>query len=122
MNPNIIPGYRIERRIGKGGMASVYLAIQESLRRAVALKILNFDSAEFSERFLNEGRAIAQLSHTNIITIHDIGIANGLHYISMEYIEGGDLKQRIKGGLGPAFAPRRRSGSRARLCVVRSSG
>ncbi len=105
MNPNIIPGYRIERRIGKGGMASVYLAIQESLHRAVALKILtNFDSPEFSERFLNEGRTIAQLSHTNIITIHDIGIANGLHYISMEYIEGGDLKQRIKGGLGPAFA------------------
>ncbi|MGH8532918.1 MAG: protein kinase domain-containing protein [Gammaproteobacteria bacterium] len=105
MNPNIIPGYRIERRIGKGGMASVYLAIQESLHRAVALKILtNFDSPEFSERFLNEGRAIAQLSHTNIITIHDIGIANGLHYISMEYIEGGDLKQRIKGSLGPAFA------------------
>ncbi|MGH8488299.1 MAG: serine/threonine-protein kinase, partial [Gammaproteobacteria bacterium] len=49
-------------------------------------------------------RAIAQLSHTNIITIHDIGIANGLHYISMEYIEGGDLKQRIKGDLGPEFA------------------
>ena len=105
MNPNIIPGYRIERRIGKGGMASVYLAIQESLHRAVALKILtNFDSPEFSERFLNEGRTIAQLSHTNIITIHDIGIANGLHYISMEYIEGGDLKQRIKGDLGPEFA------------------
>ncbi|MGH8508696.1 MAG: protein kinase domain-containing protein [Gammaproteobacteria bacterium] len=105
MNPNIIPGYRIERRIGKGGMASVYLAIQESLRRAVALKILtNFDSPEFSERFLNEGRTIAQLSHTNIITIHDIGIASGLHYISMEHIEGGDLKQRIKGGLVPAFA------------------
>ncbi|MGH8520214.1 MAG: protein kinase domain-containing protein [Gammaproteobacteria bacterium] len=105
MNPNIIPGYRIERRIGKGGMASVYLAIQESLHRAVALKILtNFDSPEFSERFLNEGRIIAQLSHTNIITIHDIGIANGLHYISMEHIEGGDLKQRLKGGLGPAFA------------------
>lgn len=105
MNPNIIPGYRIERRIGKGGMASVYLAIQESLHRAVALKILtNFDSPEFSERFLNEGRTIAQLSHTNIITIHDIGIANGLHYISMEYIEGGDLKQRIKGGVGPEFA------------------
>ncbi|MGH8467632.1 MAG: serine/threonine protein kinase [Gammaproteobacteria bacterium] len=105
MNPNIIPGYRIERRIGKGGMASVYLAIQESLHRAVALKILtNFDSPEFSERFLNEGRIIAQLSHTNIITIHDIGIANGLHYISMENIEGGDLKQRLKGGLGPAFA------------------
>lgn len=105
MRPDIIPGYRIERRIGRGGMASVYLAVQESLGRPVALKVLsNFDSAEYSERFLNEGRIVAQLTHAHIVTIHDIGIVDGLHYLSMEYVAGGDLRQRIKGGVTPAFA------------------
>ncbi|MGH8644994.1 MAG: serine/threonine-protein kinase [Gammaproteobacteria bacterium] len=105
MRPDIIPGYAIERRIGKGGMASVYLAVQESLGRPVALKVLSdFDSPEYSRRFLNEGRTIAQLIHANIITIHDIGVVRGLHYLSMEYVDGGDLNQRIRGGVTPAFA------------------
>jgi serine/threonine-protein kinase PpkA len=95
-----IPGYRIERLIGKGGMASVYLAIQESLGRPVALKVLSDpESPEFSKRFINEGRIIAGLSHTNIITVHDVGIAHGQHYLSMEYVEGGDLRSRIAQGM-----------------------
>lgn len=97
-----IPGYRIERRIGKGGMASVYLAIQESLDRPVALKILDasfLDDPQFSERFLDEGRIIASLNHRNVITIHDVGIVESAHYISMEYVEGGDLVQRIAEGM-----------------------
>lgn len=96
MKHDAIPGYRIERLIGKGGMASVYLAIQESLGRPVALKVLGDpESPEFSKRFVNEGRIIAGLSHTNIITVHDVGIADGQHYLSMEYVEGGDLTSRI---------------------------
>lgn len=105
MRPDIIPGYRIERRIGSGGMASVYLAVQESLERLVALKVLShFDSPEYSRRFLKEGRTIAQLTHTHVITIHDIGVVDGLHYLSMEYLDGGDLRQRIRCGVTPAFA------------------
>lgn len=95
-----IPGYQIDKIIGKGGMATVYLATQVSLSRNVVLKILDIskhadDTAQI-ERFLAEGRIVASLNHPNIITIYDIGITddNSL-YISMEYIEGGDLKSRI---------------------------
>jgi len=95
-----IPGFRIERLIAEGGTAMVYLAVQESLKRRVALKILrDFDSAEQSYRFLTEGEIIASLRHPNIITIHDIGRAKGIHYIAMEYLEGGSLADRIKKGM-----------------------
>ncbi len=102
-----ITGYRIEGQIGQGGMAIVYRAIQESLGRPVALKVMNplfADSPEFSERFVNEGRLLASLRHNNIITIYDIGICDGFHYISMEYVDGGDLKQRIGNGIRPETA------------------
>ena len=70
-------------------MATVYLAIQESLQRPVALKVLNSpDVPGFSERFLSEGRIIAALNHAHIVTIYDIGIHEGIHYISMEYVSG----------------------------------
>ncbi|MGQ0595041.1 MAG: serine/threonine-protein kinase [Gammaproteobacteria bacterium] len=105
MRHDCIPGYRIDRLIGKGGMAAVYLAIQESLDRPVALKVLRDpDSPEFSERFVNEGRIVASLVHGNIVTVHDVGIAEGLHYISMEYVDGGDLRTRIADGQSPEAA------------------
>ena len=95
-----IPGYRIQRLIGKGGMATVYLAIQESLHRPVVLKILDQvadqRSEDLIERFIAEGRIIASLRHPNIITIYDIGLAESSLYISMEYVQGGDLKQRME--------------------------
>ena len=95
-----IPGYIIQQEIGKGGMATVYLAIQESLNRSVVLKILDNveadQSQDLTERFMGEGRIIASLSHPNIITIYDIGVANNSLYISMEYVQGGDLKQRLE--------------------------
>ena len=97
-----IPGYEIEGKLGQGGMAVVYLAVQESLQRPVALKVLNplfSDDPQFSERFLREGRIVASLTHNNIITIHDIGIAEDFHFISMEYLDGLDLKGRMKAGL-----------------------
>ena len=103
-----IPGYTIERQIGQGGMAMVYYAIQESLGRPVALKVMNplfADSAAFSQRFVNEGHMLAAVRHSHIVTIYDIGISDtGLHYISMEYVDGGDLQQRIRHGLAPETA------------------
>jgi serine/threonine-protein kinase PpkA len=94
-----IPGYRIEKTIGAGGMATAYLAQQTSLGRKVVLKVLDTshaDSPQTIERFLNEGRIIASLNHPHIITIYDIGIADDVPYISMEYVEGGDLRERLE--------------------------
>lgn len=104
-----IPGYKVIREIGKGGMATVYLATQESLERSVVLKILDSvdikQSEDLVDRFLAEGRIIASLNHPNIITIYDIGIAsNSSLFISMEYVEGGDLKQRLELGVSPEDA------------------
>jgi serine/threonine-protein kinase PpkA len=95
-----IPGFKIERFIAEGGMASVYLAIQESLQRPVALKVLKkFDSPEHAKRFLYEARIVASLDHRNITTIHDIGVVGERHYIAMEYLEGGSLADRIAKGM-----------------------
>jgi len=83
-------------------MAIVYRAVQKSLERTVALKILNplhSRTVEFTERFLNEGRIIASLEHSNVVTIHDIGVEGDLHYIAMEFLAGGDLRHRIRRGL-----------------------
>ncbi len=94
-----IPGYEIERCIGQGGMASAYLARQTSLDRKVVLKILDTsvtDSQVTIERFLNEGRIVASLHHPHIITTYDIGQAGTDVFISMEFVDGGDLKQRLK--------------------------
>ncbi len=105
MKTDLIAGYRLERRIGKGGMASVYAGVQVSLDRPVALKILtNFDADDYSERFINEGRLLARLSHTHIITIYDVGVAEGLHYIAMEHVEGGDLRAKLDAGVSTGFA------------------
>ena len=91
-----IPGYSDLREIGRGGMARVYLARQESLSRNVALKVLNkFDKPTDAQRFLNEAHLIAALDHRNIITIHDIGTLGERHYIAMEYLAGGDLEKRL---------------------------
>jgi len=93
-----VPGFKIKQTIGHGGMAVVYLAVQESLSRDVVLKVMSTSHSEgstFVERFMNEGRIIAGLQHPHIITIFDIGTANDRVWISMEYVNGGDLKNRI---------------------------
>lgn len=100
-------GYQIIEEIGRGGMATVYLAIQKSLNRQVALKVLTHTAVPgFSERFLREARVIASLNHRHVVTIYDIGIEQERHYISMEYLTGGDLKSRISRGIPPATALR----------------
>lgn len=99
-----IPGYDVKRTIGRGGMATVYLAIQQSLDREIVLKTLNTtrdESGDFFERFLKEGRIIASLRHPYIVTIFDIGSADDLLYISMEYVDGGDLRAKLENPLAP---------------------
>lgn len=91
-----IPGYKILRELGHGGMAHVYLAVQESFGREVALKVLSphlTDDEQFSKRFLREARIVSQLNHPNIVTVYDAGKQGKYHYMSMEYIPGKDLKQ-----------------------------
>jgi serine/threonine-protein kinase PpkA len=103
-----IPGYRVEKEIGKGGMATVYLAIQESLERSVVLKIMDrvhrSTSGEMTQRFVDEGRIVASLHHPNIVTIYDIGLSGEDLYISMEYVQGGDLKKRMESHVSPNVA------------------
>lgn len=96
-----ISRYRVEAVLGRGGMATVFLAVQESLARQVALKVMTEDLSrqpEFRSRFLKEGRLIAQLAHPNIVTIYDIGVSEALHYFSMTYLPGGTLKDKIRAG------------------------
>jgi beta-lactam-binding protein with PASTA domain/tRNA A-37 threonylcarbamoyl transferase component Bud32 len=90
--------YRLQRRIGAGGMADVYLAEDETLHRKVAIKILadRYTQDEgFVERFRREATAAAGLNHPNIVSIYDRGEADGTYYIAMEYIEGPTLKEEI---------------------------
>ncbi|MFN9737099.1 MAG: protein kinase domain-containing protein [Pseudomonadota bacterium] len=97
-----IPGYELIRELGSGGMATVYLAIQRSLDRKVALKIMkrNIDDIEkFEKRFLVEGRTMAKLPHRNIVSVYDIVKSDDATYIAMEYLEGGTLSQKMKDGL-----------------------
>jgi serine/threonine-protein kinase PpkA len=100
-----IPGYRVHGQLGKGGMAEVFLATQESLSRKVAIKVLRSAEDEaFSKRFIQEAHIVASLNHPSIITIHDIDrLADGRYYLAMEFLPGGDLA-RHKGEL---FAPER---------------
>ncbi len=101
MQPQI-PGYRVERELGRGGMATVYLARQESLRRQIALKLMApalASDEEFTRRFLKEGPTAASLVHPNIVKVFDTGAHDGQYYLAMEYIPGGTLKQRIRQGL-----------------------
>lgn len=101
-----IDNYRIENEIGRGGIATVYLAIQKSLGRKVALKIMSPALAaepNFTERFIREGRTVAQLTHPNIVTIHDIGVSDYHHYIAMEYVEGGNLPQYMQDKPNPLW-------------------
>src|ERR687885_1500368 len=90
--------YRIQRKLGAGGMANVYLAEDQELGRRVAIKILNDRHAgddQFIERFRREAKNAAGLSHPNIVSIYDRGEAEGTYYIAMEYLSGRSLKELI---------------------------
>lgn len=97
-----IPGFRIKRRIGRGGMATVYLATQRELGRTVALKVLlpeRMPDTEAVARFEQETRTIAQLSHPHIVSIHEVGRTDdGYLYYSMPFLPRGDLASRSRHG------------------------
>jgi eukaryotic-like serine/threonine-protein kinase len=91
--------YRLEARIGAGGMSTVYRALDETLQRQVAIKLMNREVATDSdqlERFRREARAVAQLSHPHIVGVIDAGEDAGRPYIVFEYVEGETLKERIR--------------------------
>jgi tRNA A-37 threonylcarbamoyl transferase component Bud32/CheY-like chemotaxis protein len=95
----VIAGYRIEERIGRGGMGVVYRAEHLNLRRRAAVKIIAPDLAEsegFRERFTREARIAAALQHPNIVTVYDAGELDGLLYLAMQYIQGSDLSAVLR--------------------------
>jgi serine/threonine protein kinase len=92
--------YRIIERIGEGGMAEVYKALDTILGRHVAIKVIlphHEHSERFLKRFEQEARLLAKLSHPNVLKVFDFGEFDGAPYLVMEYISGGTLKQRMKG-------------------------
>ncbi len=93
------PQLEILRLVGRGGMGSVYCARQKSLDRLVALKIIRPDEQskqDFANRFEREAKALARLSHPNIVTVHDFGQVNGLYFFIMEFVDGVNLRQMIR--------------------------
>jgi len=90
--------YRLESKLGSGGMSTVYLAVDETLGRHVAVKVMHreiSDQPDQIERFRREARAVAQLSHPNLVGVIDAGEDGGHPYIVFEYVPGATLKQRI---------------------------
>ena len=110
MNAQLLAArYRIERPLGQGGMATVYLAHDEDLDRPIALKILADNlagDATFRDRFEREARLAARLSHPNVVRVFDVGESDGRPFIVMEYVEGDTLADELvrHGPLPPARA------------------
>jgi beta-lactam-binding protein with PASTA domain/tRNA A-37 threonylcarbamoyl transferase component Bud32 len=88
--------YRIRGRVARGGMATVYTATDERLERTVALKIIHPSQARdprFLERFTDEAKTIARLTHPNVVAVYDQGVHDGLPYLVMEYVRGRTLRE-----------------------------
>lgn len=94
-----IPGYQVIRKAGDGGMSSVYLAIQLSVGREVALKVLSPELRKdptFAERFYREANIVGALSHPNVISIYDVGKHGQHYYMAMDYLPGASCKDLIQ--------------------------
>jgi serine/threonine protein kinase len=90
--------YRITERIGRGGMADVYLGVHTHLDRKVAIKVLHsylLEGGDFIERFKREAKAVASLRHPNIVQVYDFDIQDDIIIMVMEYIEGTNLQQQL---------------------------
>ncbi len=91
--------FRLEEKIGSGGMSTVYRAFDPTLERWVAIKLMHRDISDDPdqlERFRREARAVARLSHPHVVTVIDFGEDDGTPYIVLEYVEGETLKERIR--------------------------
>src|SRR5687767_6308809 len=95
--------YHVRALLGAGGMGEVYSAADPRLKRDVAIKVLSSPQIDQDarDRFAAETRAVAALSHPNIITIHDVGEVDGLPYAVMEMLEGETLRDRLAAGALP---------------------
>lgn len=93
--------YRLDRRLGEGGMGKVYAALDVSLTRAVAVKLLREEwtrTASSTERFRREARMAASFTHPNVVTVHDFGVTSGGHaFLVMEMLEGSTLRAELRG-------------------------
>lgn len=95
---SVFAGYTIVSRLGRGGMATVYLAREPGLDRLVALKVLPeqlVDDARFAARFEQEARVIAALDHPNIVPLYRYGISDDIPWMALRYVDGGDLAARL---------------------------
>jgi serine/threonine protein kinase len=90
--------YRLKRRLGRGGMAEVYLATDERIQREVAIKIVSSSHTEFAERFSREAQAMGNLHHEHILPAYDYGEQEPWHYLVMPYVEHGTLSDLLEGG------------------------
>ena len=98
LSGRLLGDYQVLRWLGRGGMADVYLAQQQSLKRQVALKVLKPELAEdeqYVRRFQNEAQAAAALVHANIVQIHEVGCIDGFQFIAQEYVRGQNLKELL---------------------------
>jgi serine/threonine-protein kinase len=100
MNVLKVGRYRVLEHLGRGASADVYLAEDTVMRRKVALKLLRMRDAEPRQlqRFEREAHCASMLNHPNVVTVYDIGVDAGVHYIASEYIEGETLRQRLARG------------------------
>lgn len=95
----MVDHYRVERQVGKGGMGEVYLASDTLLGRRVALKMVKPQLVvreKLRQQFLREARAMAKLSHPNIVTIHGVGEADGRPYVALEFVDGETMRDRAR--------------------------
>lgn len=102
-----VPGYRIVRQLGEGGMATVYLARREEDDLEVTLKVLFLGAVEdpdLLQRFMREHSALRQLHHPHVVQIHERGFASDFAYIAMEYFPAGDLSMRVQHSIEAARA------------------
>jgi hypothetical protein len=96
--PPVIPGFEIERELGRGGMSVVYQARQPSLNRRVALKVVRSGPAGSHDRarWMREARSIARVRHDNVVRLYQVGEANGWLYLVLDLVPGGSLETRLE--------------------------